>query len=459
MPTVSALEALAPRGETLQVRADARLEPGEYELPAPGPDGPRAVVVLEGLSDVTLDLRGVVLRGGARNARCDQARGVGLYLRDCSAVRVVGGTFSGYRVSVLVDSCRDVVLEEVEVERGFARRLASGAAAFDETDRLALANDGERWLEAYGAGLFVRDSSDVTVARCRVRAAQNGLVLSRSGDCVVEDNDFAWLSGWGVALDAAEGCALRGNRCDAVARAVTPAGRAEDFGAAGFLLSGGSARNELVGNSARGASVGVRLAGTPAAPLHDNRLARNDLSRPLVAALVVEDALDTWVADGLVEHSPTAGFLVQDATRTLLVDNRLAHVYGAGIALQDGADALVAGNEFVDCDQGVVVRGGAGHWLGQNRFEDDLLELVLEGTRALHVARNDWAADDPDLHLRDLRGLGAEDETARVAWRRLADAQGDLPGGRALDVEFASGAARDLAALDDVRRWARRAGP
>ena len=40
----------------------------------------------------------------------------------------------------------------------------------------------------------------MTVRRCRVRDSQNGLILDRSRESKVYDNDFSFLSGWGVAL-------------------------------------------------------------------------------------------------------------------------------------------------------------------------------------------------------------------------------------------------------------------
>ncbi len=447
----SAISARPPRGKSLIIRGDTQLKVGEHFLPALGEGGEQGVVLLEGLSDVTLDLRGVVLRGQPEDSACDAALGFGVVLRNCERIRILGGEVRGYRVSVLVDSSRDVTIEDLVVTRGFACELSSTAAAPDPLDRLDLSSGGDTWLSEFGAGFFIIDSSRITVRGCKVRESQNGLIALRSGACDFEDNDFSYLSGWGIALDESEGNTLSGNRCDFVARAASPGHYVEDYGAAGFLLLRGSSDNTLVGNSAVRCSVGALLLGTQGQELRGNRLARNDFSLAAMRSMRIEFATDSWILDNDALGESQGGLEVEHGLRLVLAGNRIEHVFGAGLALTESEACIVEGNQLRDCDQGLDVRGGEGHHLLRNVFEDNLQDLVLVDSVDLGLDENDFSSETPDVHLADVRGLTSE-QSSQEAWAALADTDGQLPSGRAQDVSFALVGEAPLE-LQSARDW------
>lgn len=453
----AAISARPPRGESLVVVGSTRLKAGEHYLPALGEGGDLGVVVVEEVEDATLDLRGVALRGLPEDAAPDASTGTALVLRGCKRVRVLGGELRGYRVGVLIEDSQDVTLEGLEVTRGFAGALSSTAAAVDPQDELTL--EDESWFEDYGAGIFVRDSSGVVVRDCVVRESQNGLIFEGSGGCEARDNDFSFLSGWGIALRRSEGCELLANRCDFVARGVFPGRYAEDLGAAGIFLGRGASDIEVVGNSAVRCSLGVRIQGEPSEALTGVRVARNDLSAAAFAALRAEHTRDLRLCENDVLGRAPRGFELRDATRAALVGNRFERVFGAGVALLDSQECVLEGNELADCDQALEVRGGAGHWVRANTFEDNLQDLVLEDTEALALEENDFSSADPGLHLSDLEGLGEAGDAARVAWMELGDAEGEFPSGRAREVGFTSAAGVSREGLAAAERWLATLGP
>jgi parallel beta-helix repeat protein len=454
--SASALTTRPPLGKSLVIEGDTRLKAGEHYLPALGAEGERGVVLLEGLRGVRLELEDVVLRGQPLDARPDQSEGYGLVLRNCEDVHITGGEVRGYRVGILVDASRDIVIEGLVVSSGYARELSSTRAASDPLDRLVSSNEGDRWLREYGAGVFIQDSSRVTLRDCRVRSSQNGVCLVRSSECLVERSDFSYLSGWGIALERSESNTLRDNRCDFVARLSSSALGDEGFGAAGLLLAAGCSGNELVGNSAVRCGAGAVLRGEEGGELSDNRLARNDFSMASWRSVFIAHATDTWLCDNELLGGAGGGFELQSATRSVVSGNRVERVFGAGIALRSCVDSSVSRNVLRDCDQGLLVSESAGLELSGNTFEEDLQELVLEESTGLALCENDYSEPEPDVLLEGLEGLGQPGKTERSAWATLADAQGDLPSGRARHADFVAPSAEPTLELTSARSWAGR---
>ncbi len=451
--SASAISTRPPLGKSLVIEGDTRLKAGEHYLPALGEDGERGVVLLEGLRGVTLELEDVVLRGQPLDARPDMAQGFGLVLRNCEDIRIHGGEVRGYRVGLLVDSSRDVVIEGLVVSSGYARELSSTSVSSDPLDRLELSNDGDRWLHEYGAGVFIQDSSRITLRDCRVRESQNGACLVRSSECLVESSDFSYLSGWGIALHHSEANVLRDNRCDFVARLATSALGDEAFGAAGLLFVEGSSRNEVVGNSAVRCGAGAVLRGAEGRELMGNHLARNDFSMASWRSVLVAHAADTWLCDNELIGGAGGGLELTSSTRAVICGNRVERVFGAGIALRDCGDTTVSGNQLRDCDQGLLVSDGAGLDISQNTFEENLQELVLEECSALSVWANDYQSTEPDVLLEGLVGLGKPGGTERAGWATLADEDGDLPSGRARHADFVAPSLQPTEELSSARSW------
>lgn len=451
--SANATSTRPPRGKSLIVEGDTRLKAGEHYLPALGEDGQKGVVVLEGLSGVTLDLSGVVLRGLPEDSAPDASFGTGIILRNCEDVELLGGEARGYRVALLIESSRDIVVDGFGVTRGYASALEGTAASSQRSDQLELSSSGDDWLRKYGAGIFVVDSSGVSVRNCKVRESQNGLVSVRSGGCSFADNDFSYLSGWGIALDESEGNEVHGNRCDFVTRGSSLAQGAESLGAAGLLLVRGSSDNSIVGNSAVRCSVGALVLGDASRELRSNHFARNDFSHASWRSMRLEHVSDSWLFDNDALGEAGGGFELERCARLAISGNRIEHVFGAGLALFESETCLVEGNSLRDCDQALDVSGGSGHSIRSNSFEDNLQDLVLEDCSELGLAQNDFSEESPDVHLTDLRGLGAADITAREAWTTLADGEGQLPSGRARNVGFSELAGAASVDLTAGRSW------
>lgn len=451
-------DPLPPLGQTLVVTADLRIEPGEYLRPTRGDE---AVVLLEGLRGVTLDLRGVTLRGAPAGSSPDQGRGQGLVLRNCEDVEVLGGSFGGYRVAIRVEGCDDVRLRDARIEPNFGMRLVGSDALPNPDDRLAVSTSAaERWLDVYGAGIALVDSSRIEVRGARVRGGQNGLVALRCEGCRILENDFSYLSGWGIALAASDASLVAENQCDVVTRR-SGAGRAEpDHGAAGILLTDGSSDNVLAGNSARACTAGGRELFSSAGG-GNNRWIANDFSDFHCVGLDVAGARGSWYVRNRLHGGQGAGLRVRGAEHPCLVENDLEGIYGAGIVLEGGHHALVHGNRLADCDRGLEILPGElalgeerGFRVSGGRFEGNIQDLVLERAAGLELVDNDFDGEAPPAHLDGLTLEGAPELTPHQIWSSLADAEGHLPSGRSAGSVLRRPARRSPLVLQEVEQWA-----
>ena len=191
------------RGEQLVICGDGvrRLQPGLHRLPALTPDVEGAAIVIDGAHDLVLDLSGVEIHGAADGLARDQMQGFGIVLLDCKRVTIRGGKFSGFKVCLAAERCEDLVLEGLTFDGWFAQKLLSTPRAENEADWLRPhANDEGEWMTNYGAAIALNDCVGAKITRCRGRHGQNGILLTRSHESQLIDDDFSFLSGFGVAL-------------------------------------------------------------------------------------------------------------------------------------------------------------------------------------------------------------------------------------------------------------------
>jgi len=460
-PPVLSEACEVPPGRPLVVYSDLRVRPGEYLRPAEQAGGEGVVVLLEGVSGVTLELEGVELRGAPPGTPPDRLVGIGLLIRGCEEIVVRGGSLAGYRVGVRVESSRDVRLEELVVEDVFAERLASTASGPDPGDRLEVGGE-EDWALRHGGGIVLVDSSRVEVTRCRVERAQNGLVAVRCEGGVFEENDLSRLSGWGIALDRSQGCRIAGNLCEGVVRGYVPGRFAEDYGAAGILLGPGSSGNEVAGNRVWGCSVGGRERRASGTVGERNLWRGNLLEECAVACLDVTGSVGSWVVENRLSGGPECGARARGVRALVFEGNRFESILGPGLSVEGGADCIVAGNLFAACDRGLefVSEPGAegsgenrGHWAGENTFRENLQDLVLEHGEGLTFWRNAFEEEVGAVHLVGLTAAGAEGLGEGEVWGWLRDPRGNLPSGRVLDCRLAPPAPLESSVLRQVAAW------
>jgi hypothetical protein len=194
-------EVAIPEGFPLVVSKDTKVEPGACMRPPLGADGRGGVVVIRNAKDLTLDLTGLDLRGTPPGTDLDKNSGFGVLLEDCEGVTIRGGKIGGYKGCLVATRCKKLVLDGVAFDGWYGMHLLSSVAAEDESDWLyPHENDQDQWTLNYGGAISLTDCADATIRGCRGRHGQNGILLTRTSGCSIYDDDFSFLSGWGLAM-------------------------------------------------------------------------------------------------------------------------------------------------------------------------------------------------------------------------------------------------------------------
>ncbi len=368
---------------------------------------------------VTVDFGGARLHGAAAGILPDAYAGVGI-LVEARGVTLRNARVSGYKVGILARGADGLVLEDCDVSDNFRQRLRSTPRAEAGSDWLRPHdNEQSKWVDRYGAGICIERSRGIEVRRCRARDGQNGLILDRVVASRVYDNDFSFLSGWGIALWRASDNLISRNALDFCVRGYSHGVYNRGQDSAGILMFEQCCRNVIAENSAThggdgffgfAGSEALGQAGSEAEPAEHLRRGCND-------NLLVDNDFSYAPAHG-IEMTFSFGnrFL-----RNRLVENAICGVWGGY-----SRDTLIALNEFLDNGYagyglergGVNIEHGQRNRILQNHFDGNSCGVHLWWDEDVHfqevpwarangmevsdnvVAGNDFFAAGPILHLR-----------------------------------------------------------
>lgn len=200
--------------------------------------------------DLTVTFDGTSLRGADAGRMPDSFEGIGVRITG-ERVTLTDAVISGYKVAVYAYRANSLVIEDCDVSGNFRERLGSTARREDAADWLhPHANDLNEWFDNYGAGVYLRQCAAATVRRVRAWGTQNGIVLDRSSETKIYDNDCSFGSGWGLALWRSSHNEISRNAFDFRVRGYSHGVYNRGQDSAGILLFEQCSDNVITGNSA-----------------------------------------------------------------------------------------------------------------------------------------------------------------------------------------------------------------
>lgn len=345
-----------------------------------------------------------------------------------------------FRAGILATNCDGLTLDACDVSGGFAMRLGSTPQAEDSADWLwPHHNDDHEWRDRYGAGICVEDSSNVTIRDCFARRRQNGIILDRVRNSRVYDNDFSFLSGWGLAMWRSSDNIVSRNAFDFCIRGYSHGVYNRGQDSAGILMFEQCSRNVIAENSCTHSGDGIfAFAGrdalgesTPDADParhanlgnNDNLFIANDLSCAAAHGLELTFSFNNRVHDNIFEGNAICGIWGGYSQNTLIANNRFernGHAgYGlerGGINIEHGAHNTIRNNHFLNNAAGVHLwsdddaairalpwaranyKGATGTLITENRFENDKVALHLRHAPQTTLLANDFR--DVQEHVR-----------------------------------------------------------
>src|SRR5215470_8139602 len=223
---------------TIQVKADSIRDAS----------GEGAILIAR--DGIVVDFAGQRLHGSGGKQAPDQFAGVGLRITGKN-VTVRNASISGYKCGIFASGADGLTLENCDVSDNYAQHLKSTSKAEDGADWLyPHHNDDKEWMKQHGAAIYIERAKDITIRNCRARHTQNGLLLDRVTHSKVYDNDFSFLSGWGLGMWRCEDNLISRNAFDFCVRGYSHGVYNRGQDSAGILFFEQNMRNVLVENSA-----------------------------------------------------------------------------------------------------------------------------------------------------------------------------------------------------------------
>lgn len=422
-----------PKDAPLIVDGTMRVQKGDYLRPPLGEAARGGVIVIEGQSDIVLDLRGVVLSGALPATDLDKLAGYGIVVRDCRNVTIQGGRIGGYGACVVVERSENVVLDGMVFDRWYGMRLLSTIAAENSADWLwPHENDEGQWLSRYGAAISLTDSQGVQVRNCRGRRGQNGILMLRCESARIFDNDFSFLSGWGLAMYRSSNNVVSRNAFDYCVRGYSHGVYWRGQDSAAILMFERCSDNLIAYNSATHSGDGLFLfAGRdivegrafekaevdPASVGGSDRnlFYGNDFSYAVANGIEATFSSDNRMVANRIRGCHQHGIWGGYSRRNSFVRNHIEGTLGGAITVEHGQEILIAENVLHDNDIGVelywdedpdLVGGAFGkrfdtasrdHLVVRNSFSRNDSDFVVARTQGLMVAENVFESGGREL--------------------------------------------------------------
>lgn len=405
--TDSEMPTFTPTGP-MKITHSVRIAPGAYRIPVV--DG-SAVIEIDA-DNVLLDLTGVTIESGT--AQPWERVGVGIHSKSHSHITIKGGIVKGYRFNVFLDGeagqGSDINISEVDVSGSRAQRLLSTETHYDEND-WANIFDLDAW-ESYGAGLYVKNLTDISIEHVQAHAAQNGIMVARSTHATIYHSDVSHNSGWGIALYESSENDLLGNHADWNVRCE---GKTYSAGcdSSGILLMEGSNRNRIVGNSFTHSGDGFFLSKSAVGnPSNFNYVAFNDGSFSFHNSFEAVFTAGNQFFHNIADHSDY-GFWLSFSRDTTVTDNHVEGSKHDGIAIEHGEMNIFVHNQ-ISSNAGSGIRlfcsGNAPepsrrYTIINNTFTKNKAPILVNRTGEVTIEDNEFIDNNEGIRL-DAAGPG-----------------------------------------------------
>jgi parallel beta-helix repeat protein len=328
---------------------------GVYRLPSAGLDTP--VITVRG-RDITLDLSGVELAAAPDGVAPDRFGGLAVLVDGGERVTVKGGRIRGYKVAILARNVKDLHITGNDVSHNWKQRLYGRIEKESLVDWMSYHdNEQDQWLR-FGAGIYLSKVNGGRIDGNVARQGQNGLMVTRSTNLTIWNNDFSFLSSLGIGFYRTTGSRIMHNRIDWCVRGYSHGFYNRGQDSAGILMYEQSSRNVVAYNSVTHGGDGLFLwAGqstmdTGQGGSNDNLFYGNDFS-----------------------HAPTNG-IEATFSRNTFAFNRVEENWH-GVWGGYSFDSLIIGNTFARNDEAIAIEHGQNNVIAGNTFTGDAIGIRL----------------------------------------------------------------------------------
>lgn len=313
------------------------------------PDGkPRLVISKSG---TVIDFHGRVIDGRSNPEELPDAfSGVGVEVTG-SNVTLKNLTVRGFKLGIFAHDCSHLTLIHCNFSDNYRQHLRSTPDAEDESDWQSYHQNEKREWMAYGAGCYLENVKQFEIQGCTATREQCGLMLVKSLNGLIYNNNFSFLSGTGIGLYRSSRNRILHNKVDYCVRGYSYGKYYRGQDSSGILLYEQSNSNLIAYNSVTHGGDGLFLwAGqstmdTGKGGCNDNFVYGNDFSSTVANAIEATFSRNTF-------------------------ENNLLATSWHGVWGGYSYDSVFKNNQILGCLEGVSIEHGQNNRIEGNRIED-----------------------------------------------------------------------------------------
>lgn len=337
------------------ITSSIQIKKGDYLLNAYD-SVKKPLIVVEG-NNITVDFNNAVLQGSNDKQYPNEFYGLGILVKG-NNITIKNAIVKGYKVALMAAGCSNLKIEYSDFSYNYRQQLQSTWLSEDLSDWMSYHhNENDEWLR-YGAGIYLKDCNNSIIEHNTITGGQCGLMMMRSNDGLINDNNFSFNSGIGIGMYRSSRIKILHNKLDFNVRGYSHGiyNRGQD--SAGILVFEQCNGNIFAFNSVTHGGDGFFLwAGqttmdTGEGGCNGNALYRNDFS-----------------------YAPTNGVEVT-FSRNYISWNRIIECDN-GIWGGYSFDTRIDGNTFKNNNTAIAIEHGNHNRIFMNRFDYNKISIKL----------------------------------------------------------------------------------
>lgn len=327
----------------------------------------RPVIMISG-NNITVDFDNAVLMGSNDKELPNQFYGLAIFIKGDN-ITLKNAKVCGFKVAVIAEGCRNLRIEFCNFSYNYRQHLQSNWLREDVSDWMSYHhNENDEWLR-YGAGIYLKDCTGAGINNNVITGGQCALMMMRSNEGLIYDNDFSFNSAIGIGLYRSSRNKILHNKLDFNVRGYSHGFYNRGQDSAGILVFEQCTENVIAYNSVTHGGDGFFLwAGQTTMDngqggCNDNYLYKNDFS-----------------------YAPTNGVEVTFSKNTIR-DNIIKECDN-GIWGGYSWNTSITGNTFYKNKTGIAIEHGQHINISNNSFEQDKQDGIKLWARKQQPA--DW---------------------------------------------------------------------
>ncbi len=319
------------------------INPGNYTIPDIGNDG---LIQIDGKENIIIDGAGVTVNG-------TNYQGYMIKTNNSSYVNIRNfEAVSHYNYAVYITNSDHIQINDNDF-------------SWNKVDSVGWISIWTDYQQALGGGVMMYQTNAAQIYNNNMKFQNDGVALYHCDSILIQNNDFAWNTSFGIRMYFTDTCNIQNNNCSHVNRPFT---NPSDCAAILLIVSN---NNYVVNNDFSYSGDGIFLGQFEYSQIpNNNYFAYNECSYS------PHNAIEATFADGnIFEYNNCNyshyGLWLGYSYNTIVRNNEIISNQYAGIAIDRGFNNEIKNNEIKSNPTGIELWEGDGIPPYQNQFSND----------------------------------------------------------------------------------------